>query len=209
MDIKGCTALVTGANRGLGKAFAEALHAAGAKKIYAGARDPSAITQSWLTPVKLDVTSKDDIAAAAVACGLWRCRSPYQQCRRHAWKPDAGGGFRKSAQDRDGSECLRYARHGAGLCARACPQWRRRHRQYALSCQLVRLSVQLDLLCFETCSACPDRCRAHRAEGKVRVCWASMLASSIPAWRLRSKGRPRRARSPSGRSMASAQGKTM
>jgi NAD(P)-dependent dehydrogenase (short-subunit alcohol dehydrogenase family) len=68
MKIAGSVALVTGANRGLGKAYAEALLAAGAAKVYAGARDPSTITDSRLTPIKLDVTSPADIAAAAAAC---------------------------------------------------------------------------------------------------------------------------------------------
>ena len=40
MKISGSTALVTGANRGLGLAFARALLEAGASKVYAGARDP-------------------------------------------------------------------------------------------------------------------------------------------------------------------------
>ena len=69
MNIQGKTALVTGANRGLGTAYAEALLAAGASKVYAGARDPSSVTQPGLIPVKLDVTSRDDIAAAAAQCG--------------------------------------------------------------------------------------------------------------------------------------------
>jgi NAD(P)-dependent dehydrogenase (short-subunit alcohol dehydrogenase family) len=38
MDIEGCTALVTGANRGLGKAYVEALLSTGAPKVYAAAR---------------------------------------------------------------------------------------------------------------------------------------------------------------------------
>jgi NAD(P)-dependent dehydrogenase (short-subunit alcohol dehydrogenase family) len=41
--IDGVTALVTGANRGLGKAFTQALLDRGAAKIYAGARDPGAV----------------------------------------------------------------------------------------------------------------------------------------------------------------------
>jgi NAD(P)-dependent dehydrogenase (short-subunit alcohol dehydrogenase family) len=69
MKIAGCKALVTGANRGLGKAYAEALLAAGAAKVYAGARDIAAITDRRLTAVKLDVTSAGDIAAAAAQCG--------------------------------------------------------------------------------------------------------------------------------------------
>ena len=45
MDIKGKTALVTGANRGLGSAFVQELLNAGAAKVYAGARDPRTVTE--------------------------------------------------------------------------------------------------------------------------------------------------------------------
>lgn len=69
MKIKGSTALVTGANRGLGLAYAKALLAAGARKVYAGARDPSSVTLAGVVPVKLDVTNADDLAAAVAACG--------------------------------------------------------------------------------------------------------------------------------------------
>jgi NAD(P)-dependent dehydrogenase (short-subunit alcohol dehydrogenase family) len=69
MKIEGCVALVTGANRGLGKAYTEALLAAGAAKVYAGARDPSSVAGPGLTPIKLDVTSASDVAAAAARCG--------------------------------------------------------------------------------------------------------------------------------------------
>lgn len=68
MKIKGSTALVTGANRGLGLAYARALVAAGASKVYAGARDPSSVTLEGVVPVRLDVTSAEDIAAAAALC---------------------------------------------------------------------------------------------------------------------------------------------
>jgi NAD(P)-dependent dehydrogenase (short-subunit alcohol dehydrogenase family) len=68
MEIKGKTAFVTGANRGLGTAFAEALLEAGAAKVYAGARDPASIKDSRMTPVRLDITSRADIAAAVEAC---------------------------------------------------------------------------------------------------------------------------------------------
>jgi NAD(P)-dependent dehydrogenase (short-subunit alcohol dehydrogenase family) len=69
MNIKGCTALVTGANRGVGRAFAQALLEAGAAKVYAGVRDPASIKDKALTPIKLDVTSREDVAAAVAACG--------------------------------------------------------------------------------------------------------------------------------------------
>lgn len=70
MNIENSVALVTGANRGLGKAYTDALLAAGAAKVYAGARDPAsvAITDKRLVPVKLDVTQEKDVLAAAAAC---------------------------------------------------------------------------------------------------------------------------------------------
>ncbi|MCP2072606.1 UNVERIFIED_ORG: NAD(P)-dependent dehydrogenase (short-subunit alcohol dehydrogenase family) [Pseudomonas lini] len=66
MQIKGSVALVTGANRGLGKAFVQALLAAGAAKVYAAARDPATLeAQPNVVPIKLDVTRPEDIAAVA------------------------------------------------------------------------------------------------------------------------------------------------
>jgi NAD(P)-dependent dehydrogenase (short-subunit alcohol dehydrogenase family) len=41
MKLNGAVALVTGANRGLGKALTKALLSAGVKKVYGGARNPS------------------------------------------------------------------------------------------------------------------------------------------------------------------------
>jgi NAD(P)-dependent dehydrogenase (short-subunit alcohol dehydrogenase family) len=68
MNIQNSVALVTGANRGLGLAYAKALLAAGARKVYAGARDPSTVTLPGVIPVKLDVTDPQDVAAAAALC---------------------------------------------------------------------------------------------------------------------------------------------
>jgi NAD(P)-dependent dehydrogenase (short-subunit alcohol dehydrogenase family) len=69
MNIEGRIALVTGANRGLGKAYVAALLAAGAAKVYAGMREPVASSDPRVKPVKLDVTAPADVAAAAFACG--------------------------------------------------------------------------------------------------------------------------------------------
>jgi len=73
MDLKNAVVLVTGANRGLGLAFVQGLLAAGARKVYAAAREPSDMPLHMLgdarvLPLRLDVTSAADIAAAAAQC---------------------------------------------------------------------------------------------------------------------------------------------
>lgn len=68
MQIKNSVVLVTGANRGLGQAFVNALLQAGAAKIYAAGRDPSTITLQGVVPIQLDVTNAADVAAAAARC---------------------------------------------------------------------------------------------------------------------------------------------
>lgn len=67
MNVNGSTALVTGANRGIGKAFVQELLDRGAAKVYAGARDLTAIDvhDERLVPVPLDVTSDEAVAALA------------------------------------------------------------------------------------------------------------------------------------------------
>ncbi len=67
MKIRNSIALVTGANRGLGQAFVQALLDAGAKKVYAAARDRRSIKIPGVEPVRLDVTSMQDVVAAANA----------------------------------------------------------------------------------------------------------------------------------------------
>ena len=68
MNVEGAAALVTGANRGLGAAIAQALVDSGAK-VYGAARDNTTITSPDVIPVLLDVNSADDIANAARICG--------------------------------------------------------------------------------------------------------------------------------------------
>lgn len=65
MKIENAVVLVTGANRGIGFAFARELLARGARKVYAGARDAAAVTQPGVQALRLDVTKADDVAAAA------------------------------------------------------------------------------------------------------------------------------------------------
>lgn len=62
MTIKNSVFLITGANRGLGLAFAQTALEMGAKKVYAAARNPETITMKGVIPVKLDVTNTVDIS---------------------------------------------------------------------------------------------------------------------------------------------------
>lgn len=68
MNLHNAVVLITGANRGLGLAFAKEALARGARKVYAGARDPGSVTLPGVIPVRLDVTKPDDIAAVAREC---------------------------------------------------------------------------------------------------------------------------------------------
>jgi NAD(P)-dependent dehydrogenase (short-subunit alcohol dehydrogenase family) len=69
MRIEGSVALVTGANRGLGRSFTQALLDAGAVKVYAAARNPDSVevTDPRLVPLALDVTDPASVLAAAAA----------------------------------------------------------------------------------------------------------------------------------------------
>lgn len=59
--------LVTGANRGLGAAFARALVERGARKVYAAARKPESVDTPGVVPVRLDVTDRRQAAKLAAA----------------------------------------------------------------------------------------------------------------------------------------------
>ena len=64
--IKDSTVLITGATGAIATALIAALRARGARKIYAAARNPSALAASdRLVPLKMDVTSDDDVDRAA------------------------------------------------------------------------------------------------------------------------------------------------
>lgn len=70
MIIAGKTILVTGANRGIGKALAEEALNRDAKRVYVGARVPLTHRDGRVTPLTLDVTSAAQIqeAARTVSC---------------------------------------------------------------------------------------------------------------------------------------------
>jgi NAD(P)-dependent dehydrogenase (short-subunit alcohol dehydrogenase family) len=64
MNIENSIALVTGANRGLGRHFASQLLDRGAK-VYAAARNPETIDLPGVVPVRLDLTDPESIVQAA------------------------------------------------------------------------------------------------------------------------------------------------
>jgi NAD(P)-dependent dehydrogenase (short-subunit alcohol dehydrogenase family) len=68
VDLATSTVLVTGANRGFGRALAAELLGRGAT-VYAGASDPGQIDLAGVMPIELDITDAASVAAAVKATG--------------------------------------------------------------------------------------------------------------------------------------------
>jgi NAD(P)-dependent dehydrogenase (short-subunit alcohol dehydrogenase family) len=74
MDIEGCVAIVTGANRGIGEAFVRVLLEQGAAKVYVGSRIRDAGTHlesefpGRAFAMELDVSKPEQILSVAAAC---------------------------------------------------------------------------------------------------------------------------------------------
>jgi NAD(P)-dependent dehydrogenase (short-subunit alcohol dehydrogenase family) len=74
MKVNGSIALVTGANRGIGRHFARQLLERGAAKVYATARTPERVDLPGVEVLRLDITDPQSVAAAAQAASdvtLW------------------------------------------------------------------------------------------------------------------------------------------
>lgn len=69
MDLKQAVVLVTGGNRGIGRALAAEAVARGARKVYAAARDPRTVTAPDVHAVALDVTDPGSVRRAAEQTG--------------------------------------------------------------------------------------------------------------------------------------------
>jgi NAD(P)-dependent dehydrogenase (short-subunit alcohol dehydrogenase family) len=67
MEIADKAVLVTGANRGIGRALIEDALSRGARRVYAGTRQPLAHPDGRVTPLTLDVTSAAQAQAAAAS----------------------------------------------------------------------------------------------------------------------------------------------
>ncbi len=69
MKLQNATVLITGANRGIGLAFAREALARGARKVYAGARNPASVNLPGVEAIALDVNNPEHVAAAARRAG--------------------------------------------------------------------------------------------------------------------------------------------
>lgn len=73
LQVNGATALVTGANRGIGRAIVDALLDRGATKVYATARNVETVAELATDPrvvaLRLDITDAGQVADAAAATG--------------------------------------------------------------------------------------------------------------------------------------------
>ena len=70
MKVENRNVLITGANRGIGRALVDAFLAAGAAKVYAGARRIDSLPDfgdDRVIPVQIDITNTDSVRAAADA----------------------------------------------------------------------------------------------------------------------------------------------
>jgi len=75
MKVTGSIALVTGTNRGIGRAFVDALIAGGAKKIYATARKPESLRElAAAHKGRIDLFALDTTDAASIAAAAARCK---------------------------------------------------------------------------------------------------------------------------------------
>ncbi len=69
MQLSDSVVFITGANRGIGLAFAREALARGARRVYAAARDPASVQLAGVLPIQLDVTDDAQVARAARECG--------------------------------------------------------------------------------------------------------------------------------------------
>ena len=161
MKIDGSVALVTGANRGLGQAFARELVSRGAAKVYGAARDPGKVTEPGVTA---DRPRHHRRRTGRPGRRAVRGRQPAGEQRRGAAVQHvhrrAGPGRRPAG---DGDQLLRHAAHVPGVRAGAGRRRRRRDRQHAVGHQLLHQPVQRVLRRLQGRGVVADQRRPARA----------------------------------------------
>ena len=69
MQLANAVVLITGANRGIGLAFAREALARGARRVVAAARDPASVQLPGVQAIRLDVTDPEQVERVARECG--------------------------------------------------------------------------------------------------------------------------------------------
>ncbi len=175
MNIEGAVALVTGANRGLGRVLVEQLRARGARKVYAGARDPSKIKYPGVEPIKLDITNASDVGVAAKALG--DVNLVINNAGGAHFSSLAADSSMEIARAAIGNELFRDVAHRQRFRADACQERRRCTRKYALCSQLDHLPVACRLLRVEIGRLGAHQCPAAGNESARHACrWGSRRA---------------------------------
>ena len=193
MQIEGTIALVTGANRGIGKAFADALLERGAAKVYAAVRDVATVSDAdpRLVPVQLDVTDADRVAAVAQELG------DVELVVNNAGIGHPGDPAERRARRRPRrarGQLPRPDRHDAGLRAGPRGQRRRRVRQRPVGRVVGRQPDPVDLLGVEVRGLELHELRTRRAQapGHARRRRPRRLRRHRPHRRARRATRSRR-----------------
>ena len=181
MKIKDSVVFITGANRGLGLAFARAALAAGAKKVYAAARDPKSIT---LEGVHADRAGRDEARAGRGRRPRLRRRHAAHQQRRHlARLGPAVDGRRRSGARRVRHQLLRPLGPEPRLCAGAGEERRRRDRQRAVGAELDQPADRGHLQRVEVGRMVAEQWLAQRAaRRRARRSPACTWPSWTPTW---------------------------
>ena len=127
MELKNAVAVVTGANRGLGRHLAAQLVERGAK-VYAAARRPETVDLPGATPLRLDVTDAESVGRPPARLR----RDAAGQQRRHLHRHAADRGRPGRGPSGDGDQLLRPPRRDAGFRPGHRGQRRRRCPQRAV-----------------------------------------------------------------------------
>lgn len=108
MKIHDATVLITGANRGLGLAFAREALARGARKVYGGVRDPSKFTLPGVEAVRL-------VQGPAQVAEFWCMAQPQVEHEREVghldWKSERPATGHRPARSGSNPSVARSSRH--------------------------------------------------------------------------------------------------